>query len=606
MTGFCGVLGLDGAPADGALLDRMLARIAGPAATERGRWIGGPAALGGTGGARPLVSPETGCAILLDGRIDDREGLLPAPGSAPDAEVLLRAFEIRGEDALAPLAGDFALAWWDGKRRRMLLARGPLGIRRLFYARTPERLLFATDLRAPLEDPRVPRGMNEGVVAEALAGRLASAEETLHAGVRRLLPGHALAAGPEGVRLFRWWTIPEEERADLVGAAAAEALREAVDRAVRARLRGAEKVGVLLSGGVDSGTVAASARAAGAPGLAAYTQVFPGRPFDEGAGASRTAGHLGIPAHREPFAVPDPEDYDREAALHGVPPVHPVAMSGARLHGIAAAGGTRVLLTGHGGDEWPAGSHEALADHLRRGRLGRAVGAARGAAGSGEPRAAVSLLLRYGVRPLVPWPLKRLKRALLPPGLEAPWIRAEFARRVELADRLLPAFAGPARGSRERAAVLRAVGLGFWQEAWEAGHRTSLASGVEERHPLMDRRVVELCLSLPPEERWSGTTTKVALRRAAAGRIPEEARTSEDKPHAGPAIAESVLALADAGLLRFPSLVEAGMVDGSVLEGMVPDLRRSLAAGGDGYLPPLWGLWQCFAVERWVRMCAMG
>jgi asparagine synthase (glutamine-hydrolysing) len=621
VSGICGVLRTDGVPADATLLGPMLGLLDWRGGPARARWNGGPVALGAIGpaGAVPLARDDrSGLVVVFDGRLDDREGLLAAlrergevPRDGTDAEAVLRAVAAFGDDAPDRILGDFALAAWDSRRRRLLLARDGVGIRPLFHGTAGDALAFGSDPRVPISLPGLSAAMDEGVVAEILAGRNADGEGTILRGVRRLPPGHALVAAEGGTRTVRWWR-PEESRDRVVGSdeAIAEEFRCVAEGAVRARMRGREgaaRVGVLLSGGIDSGLVAALARRTswGPEPPRAYVGVAPGRAFDEGERAAATALALGLAALPVPMEPPSLEEYDLQIHRTGLPPVNPPGTLGMRLYRRAADEGRTVLLTGHGGDEWAGGAWSAIADHLRRGGVGAAVRESRRIA-RGDWTATARILLRHGLRPLVPFPVVRLKRALLPHPLAVPWIRPSFARRAGLAERVRAGLPGRLRGSREREEMLRGLRTGWWQDTWESLDRTSLLEGVDLRHPLMDRRVAEYCLSLPAEQRFRGRETKVVIRNAARGLLPEATRARVEKPHAGPVLAESLLALEDAGALEFGWLEEAGAVDGDVLRRMAGEMRASLARGDESYLPRMWPLWECFSIARWGTMVLDG
>ncbi|MCK6481024.1 MAG: asparagine synthetase B, partial [Planctomycetes bacterium] len=410
MSGICGVFRFDGGPVDGALLERMIDRIAWRGPEGRGRWVGPGAALGFTRFAttpeaaaetQPLLDPESGLVLVLDGRIDNREEVLAslrqrgaAPREPSDAGILLAAWKAMGEACLLRLAGDYALLLWDGRRRRLVAARDPLGIRPLFRASDGGALLLASDPLSLLAHPALPAEPAEGYLAEILAEEARSWEETLHRGVLRVPPGHLLEAGEGGARLrlaFDPTPLPRPPGASL--ATDAEAFRAVFDEAVRCRLRvppGGKAPGILLSGGVDSGAVALAAagiRAAEGGGrgdLLAVSGVFPGEPFDEEPLIRETAAAAGIGLLRGlPVEVP-PGEPAREAAATGALPLSPLGRTHYLLLAAAGGAGRRVLLTGNGGDEWPGGTPYLLSTVLARREAGaflrllRRRGAARG------------------------------------------------------------------------------------------------------------------------------------------------------------------------------------------------------------------------------------
>ncbi|HEY4597505.1 MAG TPA: asparagine synthase-related protein, partial [Thermoanaerobaculia bacterium] len=217
--------------------------------------------------AAPRIEPE-GFRVLLDGRLDNRPELIarlsPAKGlEASDAEILLAAYLEWGDACVDRLLGDFAFAIWDAGRRRLLCAVDPLGIKPLHYAQVGSLICFASDAVQVLRHPAVPDGYNEVEIAAYLAGGCEDPERSFFAAVHKLGPGRRLVVEKGGLRAERYWSpAPEEIRyprdEDYV-----DRFRELLQRAVTDRMRGAGSfVGIAMSGGLDSTSVAALAQRA--------------------------------------------------------------------------------------------------------------------------------------------------------------------------------------------------------------------------------------------------------------------------------------------------------------------------------------------------------
>ncbi|HEU4978590.1 MAG TPA: asparagine synthase-related protein, partial [Solirubrobacteraceae bacterium] len=302
-----------------------------------------------------------------------------ADGDVPERTAAL-AFERDGERALPALGGRFALLLWDRARAAGVLARDPLGHRSVFYTRAGADLLVASELRALLELLPSTPGPDEVSVAHWLAGTGVPVGRTLYAGVRRLPPGSLLRVGEDEPQ--RWWSpAPGEGPSE---AQAPEFLRTAMASAVERALAGAERPAVLLSGGFDSGSIAALA---GAP--ATYSGVFPDHPgVDESAAIAATTAHVGAHGSERRF-----EDASALAACaeflleHHVPPASPNGFVWRPLIRGAAADGITRMLDGEGGDELFGCAPFLIADALRAGRPDRALALARSLPGMGpRPR----------------------------------------------------------------------------------------------------------------------------------------------------------------------------------------------------------------------------
>jgi asparagine synthase (glutamine-hydrolysing) len=256
---------------------------------------------------QPMVCPETGDVLIFNGEIYNFCALrieLAAAGarfrSSGDTEVLLRALTEWGEEALAKIQGMYALAFYQARSRRILLARDPLGMKPLYFARTPEAFVFASEIRAVRASRLVADDLDVGGVAGMLAYGAVPSPRTVFQAIRSFPAGACQwvdadvlsGVGPAPVR--RFWNFasrprPMQDRATIV-AEVRQRLRDSVRRHVMADV----PVGVFLSGGIDSAIVAAIARDY-TPRLAAFTVGYESRHGDdEVATACATAESLGI------------------------------------------------------------------------------------------------------------------------------------------------------------------------------------------------------------------------------------------------------------------------------------------------------------------------
>ena len=271
MSVIAGMVHLDGAPAGRDAVERIAARLGsrapdgcsimctGSASVLYGRLDVTPGAERDT---QPLADPRTALLIVFDGRIDNRSDVidaleLDAGAHTSDAALVLQAHIVWGEGATERLLGDFAYAIWDDSRRRLVCARDTSGIRPLFYRQGDGWIAWASaiDLLAACIDPMPPA--NEGMAAEYLTGLVTDKRETLFSNIYRVPPAHQLIASGGATRTRRYWTpatgrdiryVRDEDYA--------EHLTALLRTAVTSRLRTARPAGVMLSGGVDSSSVA--------------------------------------------------------------------------------------------------------------------------------------------------------------------------------------------------------------------------------------------------------------------------------------------------------------------------------------------------------------
>ena len=522
---------------DPAVLEELLGRMAHRGKHGRDVAQGRGGALGHLhfyttpeelGERQPLALAGRKAWLAFDGRIDDREGLwraLPDPpgplAGLSDAALAAAAFSAWGIESFARLLGPFAIAIWNADRREAILARDALGGRGLAVALDDRRLLAAS------EEGALASVLGETELDPARIAAYFSLEDpdptsTFRLGVRRLAPGEILIVGGERHR-SAWLARPSpapglhaarpEERA--------EELRHRLDLAVRCRMRAIGRPAVLLSGGLDSSPIAALARRASPTGerLRAFSWVFPRHPrADESGHLSVLERDLDLELHRLPCDDEAPRPHHPEWPSHpATPEQNAYRRFHERAYEAASRLGGRVLLSGLCGDQLYGGAEHRLAEALRAGRFGAAAVelSRRTGEGGGALRAAVGALIpdrlrleRAGRRrrQRFPW-LAEGALDLLPDPVERDGWAADYPRPAQ-AKSLLGAHNGHGL-SVER----------YYTDSW----------GVEVRHPLRDRRVIELFLGLPAEDLAAEGVGRPVLRRAMAGLLPSSILARHDK-----------------------------------------------------------------------------
>jgi asparagine synthase (glutamine-hydrolysing) len=492
---------------------------------------------------RGPASTPSGTLLVADVRLDNRAELVTAlglssgeSGTLADAALLARALDNWGEGALDRLVGDFAFAWWDPRSCRLLLARDPIGQRPLHYHRGRGSFAFASMAKGLHALEEVPLTPNRQRATDFLALLPDTGSETFFASVERVRPAHLVVVTKDRVETRRYWN-PSPARLRLARDEDYEdAMREQLDRAVAAQLRGAESaVGAHLSGGLDSAaTASTAARLMAERGgqVTAYTAVprtgFETSPshdviVDEGPLAAAVAArysnveHVKVPAsHGSPFA-----DLDRYASLYERPILN--LCNSVWTHAILDDAKRRrlsVLLTGqHGNMSISYDGMPLLFELMRRGHLRQLGGLVLG-------------LRRWGLRwgtiaaaalgPAIPVPLWRtIARArgkgtslrdytLLSRARADGAVLAQRAR----ARGLDPSYRPRSDGHATRLWVLGRSDPGNYNKGMLGGW------GVDVRDPTADRRLIEFCLSVPIEQYLAAGVPRSLARRAFADRLP--------------------------------------------------------------------------------------
>src|SRR2546429_819055 len=224
-----------------------------------------------------------------------------------DTEVIVHAYEEWGEDCVHHLDGMFALAIWDGGQRTLLLARDRMGEKPLYYHAGPDAFVFGSELRALLEHPAVPRELSLESLFRYLSFEYVHAPHSILAGIEKLAPGHLLTVSPGSKpRITSYWDLSFAPDESLDAAEWARALREQLERSVRAQLVSDVPLGLFLSGGIDSSAVTAiAALASGGRSVKTFSLGFSEASYDERPFARAVARHCATDHTEVEFSVKD-------------------------------------------------------------------------------------------------------------------------------------------------------------------------------------------------------------------------------------------------------------------------------------------------------------
>jgi asparagine synthase (glutamine-hydrolysing) len=493
-------------------------------------------------GAQPMVSADRSLAIVFNGEIYNHAELrseLLAKGHLfatdhSDTEVLLHAWREWGEGMLSRLNGMWAFAIYDARTRRLFLARDRFGKKPLYYFHRNGTFAFASELTALLEHPLAPRNQSEIARVKFLAHALIPAPHSAIEGIYKLPAAHhlMLAMDDGSPRMARYWryTLEPEESQKSESALAAELL-EILARATRRRLEADVPLGIFLSGGLDSSTIAAlAARDVQDRTLQTFTIGFKEPSFDESAFAAQVAGFLKTDHHTETLSL--------EAALEAIRGIFDLldepqgdgSLLPTWLLCRFARRHVTVALSGDGGDELFAGY-----DPFRALRLA-------GLYSSLVPRPLHAALRLLAARLPVShanisldFKIKRTLRGLDHPArLWNPvWLGAlepsELARLTESRFSVEEIYS-EAIDAWESCSGTNPVDrtLQFYTEIYlqdgilAKADRASMMNSLEVRSPFLDIEVADFARCLPHHYKLRGKTTKYLLKRAVEGLLPHE------------------------------------------------------------------------------------
>jgi len=446
-----------------------------------------------------------------------------------DTEVLLHAYQAWGLEGLERLEGIFAFALWDAARNRLVLMRDRLGVKPLFYARQGARLAFGSEIKAIFAGIEPDRSLDEQALSEYLWYGNAFEDRTLYRGVRSLEPGWRLIAEAGQMRLEPWWRIESwfKGAPRATGpAAAAGSVRAAIDAAVTRQLVSDVPVGIFLSGGLDSSSIAASAAVAAGRRLSSFSVGFDyERGVNELPKARAVANALGLDHHELRISGGALEEVIAALVRAHDEPFADAANIPLYLLAAQLRGRIKVVLQGDGGDEMFGGYRRYSI--LRAARLWRLWPHAL------EPWFDTfrfgSRLARLGAAAASPDPAMRMALLLTVETLRDPptlMLKSEVRGRLQDANDPFMAF----RHRAERFAgaepvqqmMLTDLSLQLPSQFLTKVDRATMAHGIEARVPLLDEQVGALAVGLPSELKVRGARRKIVLRDALRARLPAE------------------------------------------------------------------------------------
>lgn len=549
--------------------------------------------------AQPLHDPLRGLWIVGDARIDNRDDLAAALGVKvlpSDVEILLLGYERWGQGLAEKLHGDFAFAIWNERERTLYAARDAFGMRPLFWHEGPGRVLVASEVDALLETREFGWEIEDQTVADFLArNRYRDLGRTFFREVRRLPPGHWMAASGAGLAERRWFVYPDQPCHSESEAEDAAEFRHRFRQAVADRLDAEGPIFSELSGGLDSGSIACMADAiyredgAGRPPLTLASALYPGFACDERPYVEAVRAKVLLRCEAWDATAAEPGSFD---SWPHAGPWREFASPEARRR--ARAAGARAILTGTGGDTllFEMGIFRDLASRGRLVRLAReTLWTKLYAATPGRD------LFLEALRAAVPGPARRAFRRLKPPPREPPpdWLGPRLRPTWRRAS---PPVYPEAAGSWTQR--LTWAWLTMPTSAWQLEIDELLAAryGLQLRCPFLDQRLAAWVLAIPWERRLPAGRMKRLLREAMDGLLPPEVAERRAVTVFDDFVAWSALRAARqvSPLLATSRWRCAGYVDQGAARALLSSVEQGGAnssAGAD--------LWNIAMLEAWMR-----
>ena len=622
MCGIAGIARASGAPVERQTIESMCAAQVHRGPDARGMHFDDGVGLGIQRlrvidlltGDQPVSNEDGSVTVVLNGeiynyrelrrRLRDSGHRLATEG---DTEVIVHLYEELGPACVRELHGMFAFALWDSRRRQLMLARDRVGKKPLFYCELPGSLSFASELRALLVNPEVPREIDREAIDAYLAYGYVPAPMSAFAGVRKLRPASTLLYREGATSIERYWRLNySRKRAPQPAREVHGEIRDTIRRAVSRRMVADVPTGAFLSGGIDSSTVVAAMAESSSEPVKTFSIGFEDERFNELPQARLIAREFSTD-HHELIVRPDAvEMLPGVVRQYGEPFADHSALPSFHLARFARERVT-VALNGDGGDESFAGyerytTNLALAgfDRLPHALRAAASAAARRAPLGGDQSGLPSKLGRFAMAmELDPQSRYLAAQATFTAGERMRLYTPEYSAMLELAhadEPLLEAWrSSTATDLLDRLLDIDVDGY-LPDDLLVKIDIATMAYSLEGRSPLLDHELMELAASLPPDLKASRGRRKRVLRSALRGWIPDEILDAPKRGFRLPVarwLREDLRGYAREVLLD-PG---AGLRDWARED----EVRRLLAEHADGTCDHGRRLWTLLVLELWHR-----
>jgi len=567
MSAITGIHYADGRSVSGDYLSKMVAILAHRGTDAKGIWQNNSVGFGhrllhttseSLLEKLPLTS-DSETTITADARIDNRQDLiielgLNSSAEITDSQLILAAYDKWGKACVEKLIGDFAFAIWDAQHQRLFCARDHLGVRPFYYHDSGTVFVFASEIKALFCHPKVPRRVNKIRVAEFLTSELYDKTITIYQDIFRLAPAHTLTVEAGTTKIECYWQLDYKSELKLDSDAEyAARFREIFTEAVRCRLRSAQPVGSMLSGGLDSSSITCIARqilAQSDTELHTFSAVFDRvAESDESYYINSVVRDGGITSHLIHGDEINPlVDLEKIVWHYDEPQFAANLYINWETYKLANQLGVRVVLDGFDGDSAVSHGFGYMRELARAGRWRSLIPELRGYCKNFHTPFLPTLWAYYNAYAVKPGMAKyRLSRSI-------------YWRCAKLVNKLRRKLSGTKNLSslsilntdlieqtnyrqhrqelvaqsfisthNEREEHYNAINIGSIPTTLELLDKAAAAHNIELRYPFWDIRLVQFCLSLPANQKMRDGLTRMIMRRGLKGILPPEIQQRGDK-----------------------------------------------------------------------------
>jgi asparagine synthase (glutamine-hydrolysing) len=548
MCGICGIYNLDGRPVDKNLLHRMNNTLVHRGPDDEGYHVNGSIGLGHRRlsiidldtGHQPIFNEDDTKVIVFNGEIYNFVELkseLKSKGhqfkTKTDTEVILHAYEEWGAECVHRLRGMFAFAIWDEQERRLFLARDRLGIKPLYYYCDRHRLIFASELKAILEDDTIPKELDLEALSDYLSFGYVPSPKTIFKSIRKLPPGHVLIQSAAETEIKQYWDLKFQPDVHTSIDKFCDQIIETLEESTRLRLISDVPLGAFLSGGIDSSVVVAIMSGLIRNPVVTNSIGFAKREYSELDYAQATSKLFGTD-HHEYMVAPDAVDVVNKLAWYFDEPFADSSSIPTYYVSQMTRRNVTVALSGDGGDENFAG--------YRRYYFDRFENSIRAVLAAPFRQNVIGILAR--IYPKADW-LPQMFRAktLLTnisqdsvygyfnsmsyflPGMKDRILSPDLKNKLHNYDSI-EVFRKHYKKCDSKDPLTRTQYVDFKtylvDDILTKVDRASMANSLEIRVPILDHKFVELVAQIPSNLKLNGKTSKYIFKKAASRLLPDE------------------------------------------------------------------------------------
>lgn len=558
MSGITGIFRRDGRDVDPSDIKKMNAKIVHRGPDGSNVWCEGPVAFGhqmlhttpeSLHEELPFEDEESGLVITADARIDNRDDLAPKLGIedkeyVSDSYFILKAYEKWGEKCPEELLGDFAFAIWDKNKEILFCARDHMGVKPFYYYLSNDIFLFGSEIKSIISAKEVSCILNKNKVAEYMSLLFEDKQNTFYEDIIRLPSANSLSINYADHSKHNYWELDIEKEIKMDSDEEyTRAFLEIFTDAVRCRLRSAFPVGSFLSGGLDSSSIACTAKIIlseeDVQNFHTFSAIFESTPeSDEQHFISQVLEEKMFMSHFIKADKLSPLSMIEDVLWHFDEPLYTVNnYIHWHIHKKASETGVKVLLDGLDGDTTLSHGQRFEIDYFKslkwfKGFKELYLHCKRSKRSILKQHIFPSLILPF--IPLFFYNIMRMLRIPIPLEMGTNnFINKKFANETKVKRKVLTHENQFRKARSSKSYHYLLLKRGILQSVLEKTDKSSAAANVETRYPFFDRRLIEFCLALPLDQKINDGWSRIILRRAMKNILPPSIQWRVDKGHLG-------------------------------------------------------------------------